>query len=377
MKTIFTILTCLCGFALAAQCNGAGGPFPAFGFTPGPPPIDDSKQFALQVTGLPVPDTNNGELDYFAAVTAEGNVVGCGPVSSDGTSAVGTMNINFECGNTVQEALNCAATIACGNCESFQVFYYDASTQLFHQLENTGSPNAPLEFQFTDSEDNGDGTFGDGVVDGYGATEAVTGANTENIDGLSGTPNFGDFFQALPVSLIAFSGNQNDKTIDLTWSTASETSNESFTIERSAAGENFIEIGEVTGAGDSQVAIDYDFTDDRPVNGNNFYRLRQNDLDGSTSYSSVLLVDFQGADAGAMTVSPNPATDFLSIRLSGNWAAESVNGTLLEASGRVVRDWQQLAGTSSSIDLAGVPAGIYQVMMTDGKNRQVQRVVVR
>ncbi|TXF89758.1 T9SS type A sorting domain-containing protein [Neolewinella aurantiaca] len=377
MKIFYTFLFCLCSLGAAAQCNGAGGAFPAFGFTPGPPPIDDSKQFALQISGLPLPDSGNGELDYFAVTTAEGNVVGCGPVSSNGSVAIGNMQINFECGNTVPEALNCAATPACDNCETFQVFYYDVSTQLYYQLENTSNPGSPLEFLFVDVNDNGDGTFGDGIVDGYGATEAVSGANTEDADVSSATMNFEDFFLPLPVSFAAFTGQQAEKSIELDWVTATESGNDFFAVERSNSGSDFEEVGRVAAAGDSEVATSYEFIDRTPAEGLNYYRLRQIDADGDFSFSSVLLIDFKGADAGAMIVSPNPATNHLSVRLSGDWSAETVNGQLFGASGRLIKNWQQRPGTSSTIDLAGVPAGIYQLRMNDGKTRQIQRVIVR
>ena len=53
----------------------------------------------------------------------------------------------------------------------------------------------------------------------------------------------------LPVELLSFEAKNNDKTVDLTWTTASEGNNAGFDIERSADGKTFEKIGFVKGNG--------------------------------------------------------------------------------------------------------------------------------
>ncbi|MEI9943244.1 MAG: M12 family metallo-peptidase [Chitinophagaceae bacterium] len=79
----------------------------------------------------------------------------------------------------------------------------------------------------------------------------------------------------LPVSLLDFSGhNQNGKNI-LNWQTANETDNNHFDIETSKDGNNYYKIGTVAGKGNSSSVQDYTFTDRLPAKGKNYYRLKQ------------------------------------------------------------------------------------------------------
>ena len=363
MKIFNTLFLIVLSLTLYGQCGTNG--LPDYSFDPTDPDVD-SKQFAVEFIDIPPPEMNT--LDYYVAATSGGSVVGCGPVGANASGVFGNGQVFFNCDATIPEAISCSG-MGCTDCQNFQVYYYDVSLDMFYPITE-GNSTVVREYAFVDADENA-------IIDGFGATDVSAGTTESTVNVSLGNSDFNSFFTVFPVSFAVFTGAQMEKSVELNWTTASEISNEFFTVERSTTGENFNEIGEVAGAGYSRVAIDYDFTDDSPTEGTNFYRIRQNDTDGSISYSSILLIDFQGAAAGTMTVSPNPATNFLSVRLTENWAAESVSGMLLEASGRSVKEWQQRPGTSNSIDLAGIPAGIYQLMMANGKNRRIQRIVVR
>jgi hypothetical protein len=91
----------------------------------------------------------------------------------------------------------------------------------------------------------------------------------------------------LPVSLLRFETKvQNDK-INLEWTTASETNNAMFVVERSSDGESFVEISTVKGAGNTTNAVEYATTDFYPLQGVSYYRLKQIDFDGKFTYSDV------------------------------------------------------------------------------------------
>jgi hypothetical protein len=67
----------------------------------------------------------------------------------------------------------------------------------------------------------------------------------------------------------------NNNKVDITWSTATETNNKYFTIERSANGTDFVAIGTVNGAGTSSSVNNYSFVDINPLTGVSYYRLTQ------------------------------------------------------------------------------------------------------
>ncbi|MBP6573922.1 MAG: hypothetical protein KA230_05700 [Flavobacteriales bacterium] len=95
---------------------------------------------------------------------------------------------------------------------------------------------------------------------------------------------------SLPIELISFGARNDGPAVLLEWSTASETDNQYFTIERSTDGLSYSALLSTPGAGTSQTAIDYKAHDAEPVVGVSYYRLRQTDFDGSSAVSDAVAV---------------------------------------------------------------------------------------
>ncbi len=91
----------------------------------------------------------------------------------------------------------------------------------------------------------------------------------------------------LPVELLSFNALSEEDQVRTVWETASEINNDFFTVERSDDLENWIKIGHVDGAGNSTETHNYSLIDYRPLTGVSYYRLKQTDFDGETSYSEV------------------------------------------------------------------------------------------
>lgn len=113
----------------------------------------------------------------------------------------------------------------------------------------------------------------------------------------------------LPVELGSFNGIQNNNQVDLSWLTYSERENETFFIERSTNAVDFDVIGQVNGAGTTSLQQDYLFTDKSPVNGVNYYRLRQRDFDGNEEVFDPIVVNYTGTELFSSKVFPNPTTE--------------------------------------------------------------------
>ncbi|MBI4647218.1 MAG: hypothetical protein HY738_11690 [Bacteroidia bacterium] len=94
-----------------------------------------------------------------------------------------------------------------------------------------------------------------------------------------------------PIELLNFNGACYDKKIVLNWSTASETNNDYFFVERSEDELEFSSIGIISGAGNSNNILTYHFVDESPFSGISYYRLKQTDYDGAYSYSGVVAVN--------------------------------------------------------------------------------------
>ena len=123
----------------------------------------------------------------------------------------------------------------------------------------------------------------------------------------------------LPVSVFDFKGSINDNKAMLTWSTATEFNNKGFAIERSKDGKTFMQIGFVNGAGTTTKRINYTYTDATLSDfgiATFYYRLKQVDLDGKTSYSNVIPLSLK--DIVSWKLYPNPVKDKLTIELNLN-----------------------------------------------------------
>ena len=174
----------------------------------------------------------------------------------------------------------------------------------------------------------------------------------------------------LPVSLVAFTAQtvQNRDAL-LKWTTASELNNDHFEVERSLDGTTFAQVGQQQGQGTKATATDYSFTDagigaratsGQPV----YYRLKQVDRNGTSTYSPVRSVSFTSAGAALVGLYPNPAVAATSLDLSALPAGNTYQVLLLDATGRQVRQATALGGQVQPLDLHDLATGTYHVVVT-------------
>jgi hypothetical protein len=115
----------------------------------------------------------------------------------------------------------------------------------------------------------------------------------------------------LPVELLTLDAKPRNAVIDVTWATASEHNSDHFVVERSGDNENYTDIGTVAAAGNAQFRNDYLFVDPAPLQGANYYRLRQVDHDGSFKHSRIVVAFLGKGGDGRPVIFPNPVQDQL------------------------------------------------------------------
>jgi hypothetical protein len=93
-----------------------------------------------------------------------------------------------------------------------------------------------------------------------------------------------------PIELISFAAFPHSEGVQLEWITASELNNDYFTIERSQSGEGFEPVNTVRGAGTKSNQSKYSLLDSNPLAGTSYYRLKQTDFDGKSTYSDLVEV---------------------------------------------------------------------------------------
>jgi len=164
----------------------------------------------------------------------------------------------------------------------------------------------------------------------------------------------------LPVELIEFTATQNNNFVDLKWITASETNNNFFTIQRSIDTENWINIENVNGAGNSSHTLTYLEKDRQPIIGISYYRLKQTDFNGDYQYSNIQKVDFK-LEQSTVLVYPNPTEG--RITLKGK-SKEIHNFILVNMQGQIITNlvkYQMINNSEIEIDLYNLTSGVYYI----------------
>ena len=182
----------------------------------------------------------------------------------------------------------------------------------------------------------------------------------------------------LPVELISFLGETTKSNVTLKWITASENSNDYFTIERSADGVLFEIIGTEKGAGTSSSEHRYSFTDDfsRSINlsitkslNNNitqspniYYRLKQTDFDGTAHFYAPISVTL--LEISEITVYPNPVKDLLHLRMNDR-SVQQIQ--IMDLLGQIVYETFS-EQNSTDLNTIGLASGIYYLRVTSPEN---------
>ncbi|MEO7483224.1 MAG: T9SS type A sorting domain-containing protein, partial [Ferruginibacter sp.] len=118
----------------------------------------------------------------------------------------------------------------------------------------------------------------------------------------------------VPVTWGNFTAEKNGKAVLLKWNTLQEQNASQYIVERSGNGISFITIGSLTAAGNSNVNVSYSFNDAAPLQGINFFRLKQVDIDGKYIYSDIRQINFINPGQ-VISISPNPAKDFIQLKI--------------------------------------------------------------
>jgi hypothetical protein len=140
----------------------------------------------------------------------------------------------------------------------------------------------------------------------------------------------------LPVDFMSFTGHCNNNQVILNWSTGSEINNDHFTVQRSADGTNWEDLGTVKGAGNSSLVQDYSYTvaaANEPVT---YFRLRQTDLDGRSLYSNVIGVNTIQQETSVVKLYPNPSRGSSLSGKTGLSSNETVTIEIYDAVGRMI-----------------------------------------
>ena len=183
---------------------------------------------------------------------------------------------------------------------------------------------------------------------------------------------------AFPIELLYFTGRPAATANILTWATATERNNQFQIIERSPNGsDDWMEIGRVTGAGNSVTEISYEFADENPPT-KAYYHLRAVDFDGAEQFSEVIYIERPSEVLSILTAFPVPVENDLHLRVNTPLSGE-VTILLHDILGSVVykNETTLSKGVNEiTINMHDLPSGTYQVRL-ENKSSRVMKIVNR
>jgi hypothetical protein len=206
--------------------------------------------------------------------------------------------------------------------------------------------------------------------DAPGTAIAPTGSNTNPTIASSGLTGFSDFGigggnTALPLRVSNISGMNIESRNRIDWKTFEETTIAQFFIERSKDGKNFEQIGSLKAKGNAGA---YNFWDDAPFNGNNFYRLISIGKNNEQYISNTIKLNVNSGDGFKIQCYPNPAKDKIALSITGNLGSNA-KVQLLDISGKVIRTWNEISN-ATTLDISDVSQGFYIIQYNDDNHTE-------
>jgi hypothetical protein len=182
----------------------------------------------------------------------------------------------------------------------------------------------------------------------------------------------GDELNILPIVLTYFNAYTNKTNVTLNWQTASEINNDYFTLERSKDGVTYEVIGTVLGAGTSMTAINYSFTDTKPLTGVSYYRLKQTDYDGKFEVFSPVSVSY--LNESEIKIGSNPSAKELNISVNGE--VGSGVAKICNVIGVLVKTIE-ISDNFTTVNVSDIPKGTYILVVSANKIQINKKILVQ
>jgi type IX secretion system substrate protein len=268
------------------------------------------------------------------------------------------------------------------------MLYFDGIIDPLHiplivSVATAADPNTPLV----------DITFGEGTLNSNGSVTFcyyVGPGNTNNLAGHHLELSFkiaysfgGSLFPCgsqgpLPVNFKSFTATRNNSVVIVRWTTASETNNLGFEIQRLiGSGDwqavSFVATKAVNGFSPTEVA--YSFTDQNFIKGITQYRIKQVDIDQRARFSEIRAVRGLGQMAKTI-VYPNPSMSGSKVNILFGEKDATRDASLIDMSGHVIRQWKGY--TNNNLQIENLLPGLYnlKVILRETGEQSIEKIVV-
>jgi hypothetical protein len=232
-----------------------------------------------------------GTINQVLSTATQGKIQYCGPTTTNTYGAAATITT---ASNTTPIVITTSA--AHGFVSGERIIVSGVATNTNANGQWTITLLSSTTFSLNSSTPNGAGT---------GGTAQQTMLGTMQYLGSTACVNQSPCTTPLPIKLITFNAQPKENKIEINWTSGAEINNDYYTVERSFDGVNFESIATIKGAGNSFNTIDYSVSDNHPLSGTAYYRLKQTDFDGKYEYFEMVAVDYYD-NKGDWDIYPNP-----------------------------------------------------------------------
>lgn len=185
----------------------------------------------------------------------------------------------------------------------------------------------------------------------------------------------------LPTELTGFTGDCSEDGNTVFWSTASERDNDYFEVEHSMDGENFTLINTTQGVGNSQQLVNYSFVHNTPELGTNYYRLKQTDIDGTSSTHKTIAVNYDCNNPNQPTMTIHYQNSDNALNLHLNLSVKSYVSYLYNSVGQLIQfnsnSFNHEQNNITLPILKPISSGIYYVKLISDNQEFHSKVLIK
>jgi hypothetical protein len=234
---------------------------------------------------------------------------------------------------------------------------------------------------FTDSSSSGTWTgFTQNIISELLKNKLYFNVHSTNNPGgeIRGQINFSNIVSGnVPVELISFSASVKENSITLSWTTATETNNRGFEIQRKNENNIWLTIGFVQGKGTTTEVQSYSFIHENLTSGKYSYRLKQFDFDGRFEYSNTVNVSIGSPLSFELSQNyPNPFNPTTTINFTlpeRTNVSLKVFNILGSQVAQVLNEFKDAGSYSINFNSEGLASGIYIYKISTGSGKEISR----
>jgi hypothetical protein len=288
---------------------------------------------------------------YYLVALASGGAVGSALPTANVT---GTTNLSATAGKLALLNANTALTGNCPIADPTIVDFVGFGTTA-DCYEGTGPTAAP-------SNTNAVFRIYNGCIDANNNASDFTVAPPAPRNSSSPTNNCG----TLPLNLTSLQSSFNGKATQLSWSTVNESNMKGFSVERSANGLTYTQLTFVNA--NNSASAKYNFQDQYPLAGTNYYRLKLISNDGSVKYSTVVIVSNKSILKA--TIFPNPAVVNLTVTHTKAEMGATIKIISLEGK-QIKTSPTQVGAVQTSLSVSELVKGNYLLVFESNGQKSV------